>query len=352
MVNYIVRKILYGILVLVGVICIIFFLFQVLPGDPARLTLGQRADILTIEAVTKELGLDKPTHVQFFMYVNDLSPISYHVESVKNREKYSYSKLFSFSNGKTIVIKAPYLRRSYQTKRKVSDILLTALFKTLILTVASILIATPLGIFLGVIAAVNKHSMLDNLAVVFSVMGISLPSYVSASIFAFLFGYMWSDFTGLNMTGSLYEIDIDGQHLALRNLILPALALGVRPLAIFVQLTRSAVLDVLNQDYVRTAVAKGLNRRVVLFKHVLRNALNPVVTAISGWFAALLTGAFFVEIIFNWKGLGFYTVKALFSGDFPVVMGAVLITATFFVIINLIVDIVYGILDPRVSIKG
>jgi peptide/nickel transport system permease protein len=139
--------------------------------------------------------------------------------------------------------------------------------------------------------------------------------------------------------------------LQLKNLILPAITLGIRPLAIITQLTRSAMLDVLDQDYIRTAYAKGLSRRVVIFRHALRNALNPVITAITGWFAELLAGAFFVEYIFGWKGIGKITVDALEKLDFPVVMGSVLITATFFIAINLLADILYGIVDPRVRAK-
>jgi peptide/nickel transport system permease protein len=139
--------------------------------------------------------------------------------------------------------------------------------------------------------------------------------------------------------------------MTLQNLVLPAVTLGIRPLAIITQLTRSAMLDVLDQDYIRTAYAKGLSKRVVVWKHALRNALNPVITAITGWFAELLAGAFFIEYIFGWKGIGKVTVDALEKLDFPVVMGSVLISATFFVLINLLADILYGIVDPRVRIK-
>ena len=141
------------------------------------------------------------------------------------------------------------------------------------------------------------------------------------------------------------------KYLSLKNLILPALTLGIRPLAIITQLTRSAMLDVLNQDYIRTAYAKGLSKSTVIFKHALRNALNPVLTAVTGWFAELLAGAFFVEYIFGWKGIGKITVDALDKLDFPVVMGSVLVTATLFVIINILADILYSIVDPRVKIK-
>ena len=162
-----------------------------------------------------------------------------------------------------------------------------------------------------------------------------------------------SPYTGLNLTGSWFDIDeTTGQrYLTLQNLILPAITLGIRPLAIITQLTRSSMLDVLNQDYIRTAYAKGLSRRTVVFKHALRNALNPVITAITGWFAELLAGAFFVEYIFGWKGIGKVTVDALDKLDYPVVMGSVLFSAAFFILINILADILYGVVDPRVRLQ-
>jgi len=152
------------------------------------------------------------------------------------------------------------------------------------------------------------------------------------------------------MTGSLFDTDpFAGRRLQLQNLILPAITLGIRPLAIITQLTRSAMLDILNQDYIRTAYAKGLSPRIVIWKHALRNALNPVITAITGWFAELLAGAFFVEYIFGWKGIGKLTVDALAKLDFPVVMGSVLVTSFFFITINILADWLYRVADPRVS---
>ena len=165
-------------------------------------------------------------------------------------------------------------------------------------------------------------------------------------------GYILSDYTGLRASGSLYDLDVwKGEQLELKNLILPAITLGIRPLSIIIQLTRSSLLEVLSQDYIRTAKAKGLSFKKVIFKHALKNALNPVVTAISGWFAGLMAGAVFVEKIFSWKGIGYAVVEALNNNDLPVVMGATLIFACIFVIINIVVDILYGILDPRVRIK-
>lgn len=154
------------------------------------------------------------------------------------------------------------------------------------------------------------------------------------------------------MTGSLYRIDpFDGMVLEVKNLLLPAFTLGIRPLSVIVELTRSSMLDVLSQDYIRTAKAKGLSKQVVILRHALRNALNPVLTAVSGWFGSLLAGAVFIEYIFGWKGIGKVTVDSLETYDFPVVMGAVLIVSVFFVIINLIVDLLYGVLDPRIRVS-
>jgi peptide/nickel transport system permease protein len=350
MVNYIVKRFLYGILVLLGVVFIVFWLFNGL-GDPARLTLGQRADVETIEAVNKELGLDKPRMVQFVMYLNDVLPLSIHEYSPQNKEKYQYTELFRVGE-EVVVLKAPYLRRSYQTKRPVMTMLMEALPKTVILALTAMLFATIIGIVLGVIAAINQFSWIDNSILVTSILGISQPSYFSGIILALIFGYWLGDLTGLNYTGGLYVINDFGEEvLQLKNLILPALALGIRPVSIIVQLTRSSMLDVLSQDYIRTAQAKGLSKYKVVFKHALRNALNPVVTAISGWLAGLLAGAYFVEIIFDFKGLGYLTINALNNLDFPVAMGAVLFTASLFVIVNILVDVLYGLLDPRVSYK-
>ena len=327
----------------------VFFLFNILPADPARMTMGQRADVASIEAVRAELYLDKPKSVQFAYYVNDISPISIYKDSDKNKSKYKYSKLFSIGEN-AIVLKKPYLRRSYQNKREVWEILTSALPKTLVLALGSITLASIIGIIFGVFSAINRNTWLDDSILVTSILGISQPSYFVGVVFALVFGYLLADYTGLNYSGSLWEIDDYGNEVIVwKNLILPTLALGIRPIAIITMLTRSSMLDVMDQDYVRTAKAKGLSYWTVIFKHTLRNALNPVLTAISGWFAGLLAGSFFIEIIFDFKGLAYYTIKAIETLDFPVVMGSVLFIATIFITINILVDILYGILDPRMS---
>jgi peptide/nickel transport system permease protein len=307
--------------------------------------------VQSLEAVRKEFGLDKPVPVQFLYYIDDLSPIAIHEIGAVAQAKYHYLKLFNIGNERALVIKMPYLRRSYQTKREVTSILSETVPNTLILASSSMLLATILGIFLGVLAAVYKDTWIDQSAIAGSILGISAPSFFAGIIIAWLFGFLLSDYTGLNMSGSLYDYDpFKGEVLVWKNLILPMLTLGLRPLAIIMQLTRSAMLDVLQQDYIRTAKAKGLDRKAIIIKHALRNALNPVVTAVSGWFASLLAGSFFVEYIFGFNGLGKATVDALELADLPVVMGAILFIAFIFVIINILADLLYAVLDPRVKL--
>ena len=226
-----------------------------------------------------------------------------------------------------------------------------ALPGTAMLALAAMAFASVTGILLGVIAAVKKDSWMDTTAIFSSILGISAPSFFMGIIIAWVFGFLLSRYTGLQMVGSWFDInELTGErYLTLRNLLLPAVTLGIRPLAIITQLTRSSMLDTLGQDYIRTAYAKGLSRRVVIGKHALRNALNPVITAITGWFAELLAGAFFVEYIFGWKGIGKVTVDALEKLDFPVVMGSVLISSGFFILINMLADIIYRVMDPRIN---
>jgi len=217
----------------------------------------------------------------------------------------------------------------------------------------TIIIAIIVGIFLGILSALYKDTFFDRLISVISTLGMSVPSFFSAILFAWLFGFILHKYTNLNMTGSLYAVDDfgEGSYIQIKNLILPAFVLGIRPLAVIIQLMRNSLLEVLNQDYIRTAKAKGLSMFRVVRKHALKNALNPVVTAVSGWFASLLAGAVFVEYIFNWNGLGKEIVTALNTLDLPIIMGSVLIIATMFIIINIFVDIIYGWLDPRIRAK-
>ncbi len=350
MLSFIIKKLLYGILVLLGIVLLVFMLFAWFP-DPAEIMAGQRDDVLTKDAIKKELGLDKSKGEQLLLYINDLSPLSFHQSTLENKQKYNYTPLFTIGNTAT-VIKSPYLRRSYQSKKKVSSILAESFIGTLVLALASILIASVMGIFLGIWATLKQDTFADRSILFISTIGISMPSFFASILIAWVFGYILTEYTGLNMTGSLVDYDSNyNRFYNFNNLILPALALGIRPLAIIIQLTRSSMIDVMGQDYIRTAYAKGLSNFKVIWRHAIKNALNPVITSISGWFASLLAGSFFVEYIFNWRGIGKVTVEALEKSDYPVVMGAILLIAVIFIIINIIVDIVYKLLDPRVKIS-
>jgi len=432
LISYLLKKLGYGLLVLLGVVSLVFFVFNLKPGDPARMVAGQKITPELIQAIERNLNLDLPIIQRFGIYLNDISPVSIHNEADEtsriflDESKYSYTKLFPVGGENALVIKAPYLNRSFQSKRSVSSIISQALPGTLILAVVSIVFALIIGIFGGVIAALNKDKWIDKLILILSVIGMSGPSFFMAILVAWIGGLLWFNSiplpvipfiiaaglfvyflvrenrreassklfsmrsvravvkaivigfgiwlglvllvsifslgdwvywslslpgTGLDMTGSLYSLDEwEGLYLNPRNLILPALTLGVRPLGVVVQLTRSSLLDILKQDYIRTARAKGLSENKVVYKHALRNALNPVITAVSGWFASMLAGAVFVEFVFGWKGLGLEIFNALEKEDFPVVMGAVLVISFMFVILNILVDVLYGLVDPRVRV--
>jgi len=440
MFKYIIRRLFYGLLVLFGVVTIVFFLFNFKQGDPSLMLGGQNANQEILESIRHDLGLDLPLFDRYVLYLNDLSPISVHNSQYEtshlflDESKYSYVKIFDWNDDRTMVLKYPYLRRSYSTDREVSDIIKSTLPDTAILAVASIIIATLVGILLGIFAALNRGSFFDNSSLVFAVLGMSAPSYLSGIIIAWIGGSLWTEATSLPMLpffflliglvfgiflqkkkrssigshkkilwGYLFEMvvkwfllgmvlwligiivnsfagsdiipgisvytDLPGTGLegtgvlAERDewtreyryhwdrLILPAITLGIRPLAIVMQLTRSSMLDVISQDYVRTAKAKGVSSFRVIFKHTLKNALNPVVTAVSGWFASLLAGAVFVERVFDWDGIGNQLVNSVLGEDLPVAMGITLVIAVFFVLINIIVDVLYGFLDPRVRIR-
>ncbi|RYD90283.1 MAG: ABC transporter permease, partial [Sphingobacteriales bacterium] len=261
MISYLIRKAGYALAVMLGIVVVVFFLFNILPVDPARMTQGQRADVQSLEAVRKEFGLDKPVPVQFVYYLNDLSPVGVHVNTAEEQQRYGYAALFPVWGHKVLALKWPYLRRSYQTKRDVTTILSETIPNTFILALSAMFFATFIGVFLGVISAINKDGWIDKAANAFAILGISAPSFFAGIIIAWLFGFVLSDYTGLKMSGSLYDYDpFDGPVMNWRNLWLPMLTLGLRPLAIIVQLTRSAMLDVLAQDYIRTARAKGLSR--------------------------------------------------------------------------------------------
>ncbi|MCC5917911.1 MAG: ABC transporter permease [Cryomorphaceae bacterium] len=343
--------------VLLGVVSLVFFLFTVLPGDPARMMLDQREDSETLEAVRKKHGFNLPIYQQYLWFLNDLSPIGWHSsdpEHVSAHQNRPVLVVFYKASSGHFLLKWPHLRESFQQQgQRVNSIIGRVLPNTIILALAAMTLALILGITLGVISSIRPGSILDHTITLVSTLGMSVPSFLSAIAIAYLFGFLWSSYTGLPMNGTLVEWDDWGEskRIAWENLILPAFTLGIRPLAVITQLTRSSMLEVWQQDYMRTARAKGLTLRQQALRHALPNALNPVITSASGWLASMLAGAVFVEYIFGWNGLGKLIVEALDTLDLPVVMGCVLIIATFFVFINFAVDIIHAKLDPRIKEK-
>jgi ABC-type dipeptide/oligopeptide/nickel transport system permease component len=306
MVIFILRKLAYAVLVLVGVVFLTFFMRP--PGDPARVLAGQQADEKYIEQTRKEWGLDQPLYVQMWFYVSNLA---------------------QGNMGKSIA-----------TKRSVAETIFDRMPATLLLTITSMSLATFLGIALGVIASSKPNSWLDTLTMSASLFGISLPAFVVGLMFILIFGVTleWFPFSGY--------VNRSWAHLTL-----PMLTLAIRPLSVIARVTRSSMLDVLGQDYIRTARAKGLSPYKVFVRHALRNALNPVITTVSAWFAGLLAGAYFIEYIFNWPGIGSAAFSAIEKLDFPVIQGTVLFSAVVFLLVNIVSDILYAAVDPKVRVS-
>jgi len=308
MLTYIIRKLLYSVVILFGVITVAFCLIYVIPGDPARLMLGQRADIASIEAVRKQLGLDDPIYVQYFRFI-----------------------------GKAL---QGDLGRSYSSNREVLKTILETFPATALLSISALAVSALFGVLIGIVSAVKPYTFRDNFSMVVALFGISIPSFVFGLMVALVFGswLRWFPISGYVNNGLIY-------------LFLPMVTLAFRPMSIIARVTRSSMLDVLSEDYVRTARAKGVSYWTVIMRHALRNALNPVVTTLSAILAALLGGTFFIEYIFNWPGIGLLAINSILSLDFPMIQGTVLFTAVIFIIINTLVDIIYAYLDPKVKLS-
>jgi len=347
---YWLNRILQGIGVLWGIVTLLFFIFYAL-GDPTDYLVGDQADETTKAAIREKYGLDQPLFVQYLNYLNDLSPLGWILND--SGTSVPYFTIIKLPKGK-VAIKAPDMGQSLQTRQPVSQLLAQRIEGTAILAFTALIFAAILGIILGVCASLYQQQWPDRLILSTSVIGISAPSFFMGVFIAWLFAVKLRPITGLNITGYMFEPHIfdAGRSIIWRNLLLPALALGIRPLAVFIQLTRSSMIDVLQTDFVRTAKAKGLPTRQVIVYHALRNALNPVLTSITGWLASLLAGAFFIEYIFNWRGIGKLMIDALNTNDLPVILGAALLIGGIFVLINILTDILYRVLDPRVRLSG
>lgn len=346
-----------AVLVLAGVALLVFFLFNILPGDPTRLQAGRHTNDRQLALMREELGLDQPLPRQFLIFMNDLSPVSVHALEAGHflsPGRKNYASLFTVPVGDwEFRLKLPYLRKSFYSGQKVSDILKEALPETLVLAVSAILIALVGGISLGILAAVKRGSAIDLSISFLAATGMAVPSFLAAILVAWVFGYLLHDITGLPMTGSLYTYNhyAGMEMLTLSNLILPAFALSLGPMFVFAQLMRNSLMDVLQEQYIITARAKGLRERQVVFKHALRNALNPVATSAATWFATLMAGAIFVEYVFGWKGLGHVVISSINNYDLPVIMGTTLFVTFVFVAVNFLMDVVYPLIDPAVRIK-
>jgi len=291
------------VVVLIGVVAVTFFIRP--PGDPTRVLLGQRADEASVAAMREQLGLDRPLYEQMAIYMKNLLQGD--------------------------------LGTSIATQRSVSETIIERIPATALLALTSIAIATVLGILLGVIAAWRPNTWIDTLTMSTSLLGISLPAFVVGLLFVLVFG------VALEWFPNSGYIDRGIEHL-----VLPMITLAIRPLSIIARVTRSSMLDVLGQDYVRTARAKGLSDVRVFLHHALRNALNPVITTVSAWFAGLLAGTYFIEFIFNWPGIGLAAFNAIEKLDYPMIQGTVLFTAVIFVVVNTLADVIYGLVDPKV----
>lgn len=327
--TFLLKRLWQGIGVLIGTLTLVFAIFVWVP-DPARELAGQNEREEVVEAFRIKHGLDKPVVTRYFNYMSALVPFG-----AKDDGEFGF--------------RAPNLGISFITERPVSGAIGDALPATLLLACVAMLFASIFGIAIGLAIAVNGPSKFGDFIISICALGMSAPSFVVAIIVAWLFGYVLHAYTGLPMTGGMVVVDpFEGPKLALAHIILPALTLGIRPLAVIVQLSRNSALEVLDQPFIRTAKAKGLSKSRIIFKHVLRNSLNPVITATSGWFASMLAGAVFVEFVFGWKGMGLLMFSSLEKGDLPVVMGCTIVIATVFVVVNIVVDLLYGVLDPRV----
>lgn len=305
MLEYIIRRLLLMIPVLLGVMFVTFLLMFVVPGDPISNMMGQRANDKVIERIRAELHLDNPWPIQFGRYV--------------------------------LRILKGDLGKSYVTHRSVAQDLKEKLPNTAKLAISTMIIATTMGVLIGILAAVYHNTWIDRLVMVFALFFISAPVFWFGLILIYVFG-MWLGWFPISGMG-------DG---SIKYMILPAFTLGTRGAAFLARMTRSTMLEVIRNDYIRTARSKGLGEKVVIFKHTLKNAMIPIITIIGMDFASYLNGSVLTESIFSWPGFGRYVVQAINKRDFQVIAGSVLVGAIIFVVANLLVDLTYGFLDPRI----
>lgn len=329
--QYVLRRILLIIPLVLGITLMTFTISHLVPGDPARLAAGLHASTESVEALRRRLGLDKPLYIQYYLYLERLL----HGD----------------------------LGTSIMTRRPVLEDIIQRWPGTIELTTAAMIIILLLGIPLGVFSATNKDKPLDHTFRIFSLIGVSIPSFWLALLAQLFFCKLLGIFplgyridpsielrriTGFNLIDSLITLNIPAFTSSLLHIILPSFVLAFQGLATVQRVLRSNMLDVLTQDYIRMARAKGLPERRVIYKHALRNSLIPVVTVAGLMYGGMLGGTFIIESIFSWQGLGRYGAQAIMNLDFPAIMGVTIMYTLIFAFVNLIVDILYAYLDPRI----
>lgn len=329
--NYILRRILNVLLILLIVSILVFLMIRLIPGDPARIIAGEHASEKSLAELRAKLGLDKPILIQFFNW---------------------FGKILKGDFGYSIFTHEPILHD-----------LLYRFPNTFELAIFAMIFATLIGVFAGIISAVKRYSILDYTSMMIALFGVSMPVFWLGIMLIMIFGVKFdllptggrlsvylhiTPITHFYLLDSLLEFNFPAFWDTLKHLILPAIALGTIPMAFIARITRSSMLNVMNQDYIRTAKSKGLSTRTVIMKHALKNALIPILTASGTEFALLMGGAILTETIFSWPGLGTYVVLAVQSRDYPAVQGSIIFIALVVALVNLIVDILYAYIDPRI----
>jgi len=334
MLGFIVRRSLLIVPTLLGVSIVVFLMLAITPGDPAELLLGERATVKSLEAMREHLGLNEPLHVQYGLFLK---------------------RLVRLDLGETI-----------WTRQKVSVEIKERFPATIELALAALFLACLIGVTLGIISATKQYSVFDYLSMLGSLIGVSMPVFWLGLVLILIFSLWLGWFpvsgrlnigTDLTVITNFYVVDAiitknwKALFDVLHHLALPALALSTIPMAIIARMTRSSMLEVLRQDYIKTARAKGLSETKVVFKHALRNGLIPVITVIGLQFGILLGGAILTETVFAWPGVGKWIYEGVVKRDYMVIQGGTMIVATAFVLVNTIVDILYAVINPRISVK-
>jgi peptide/nickel transport system permease protein len=328
---YIIKRLLQIIPVILGVTLIAFALIHLAPGDPVRTMLGQHATQQEIEDIRAKYGLDQPLYVQYFIWLGD-------------------------------VLQGD-LGRSILSHEQVTTEIASRFPNTIELAIAAMLFAILIGVVAGIISATKQYSVADYSVMGLALFGISMPVFWLGIMLMMIFGVFlgwlpiggridlllpFQRITGFMVIDSIITLNGTALISVIRHLLLPAIALGTIPMAIIARTTRSSMLEVLRQDFIRTERAKGLSERKVIYKHAIRNAMVPVVTVIGLNFGLLLSGAILTETVFSWPGVGRLVVDAVYARDYPLVIGCILVFALVFVIVNLITDILYTYIDPRI----